>query len=308
MASPNDLLKFVGQPGTATTLSGDGYSPGSDTITVISTSHWPSASGVSFAMDTVDSVTGDRVPGTYCEFDGVITSQTTIGGLNLRYGDPQEYLPGATTRVYIPVSSSRENDIVTWGTTEHNQNGTHSHVNASTINTADITVSGTVTVPNNSVNQLSLKKPIKGRFYRSADTVHGGTVWYVNVMDTVDYNFGGFILVNGGIQIPTTGTYNIQGVNSFQDGTVTIPLIAAFSVVQNGTIPNTPPTTPTGTWFYGNKNHTIASISISRSILLTAGDILYLHEYNFTAGDYRVLGGNAFAHSYLEIEYKGASS
>lgn len=129
MAAANtDKLMKVGTPGTATTLSSPGYTSGNTSITVASTTNWPTDTGVVFAIDRAEvNADGDtvRVDGTYCEFVGTVSSATSITNVSKVYGTAQDYSAGSLTRVYIPVSSERENRIVDWGTAEHDQDGTH---------------------------------------------------------------------------------------------------------------------------------------------------------------------------------------
>lgn len=126
MAAANtDKFTKVGNPGTATTLDAPGHTIAGTSLTVISTTNWPTDTGVIFAMDTVSSTTGLRDAGSYTEWEGIVSSGTTIGSLVLRYGTDQNYPAGATSRVYIPVASSRENRMVDGILVEHNQDGTH---------------------------------------------------------------------------------------------------------------------------------------------------------------------------------------
>jgi hypothetical protein len=134
-ASATDLFTKVGSPGTATTLSAPGYSTGDSSITVASTTNWPTTTGVVFALDQVQLISGveTRIAGTYTEWEGVVTSGTTIGSLSLKTGTDQNYPAGSTTRVYIPVASARENRLVDGIVLEHNQNGTHNAAAATSI-------------------------------------------------------------------------------------------------------------------------------------------------------------------------------
>lgn len=123
-ASATDFFTEVGSPGTATTLSAPGHTIGGTAFTVVSTTNWPTTTGAIFAIDTYDITTGARVPGSYTEWEGVVASSTSITGGVLRYGTDQNYSAGATTRVYIPVSSSRENRLAQGMQVAHNQDGT----------------------------------------------------------------------------------------------------------------------------------------------------------------------------------------
>ena len=148
MAASNlDKLMEVGIA-TATTLDAN-YTINDTSITVASTSGWPTATGVAFAIDVVDS-NGVQVPGTYNEYVGVVSSATSITSVDHVNGTDRNYSAGATTRVYIPVSAERENRIVDWGLVEHDQDGTHSDITATSITATtgtftNLTIAGTAT-------------------------------------------------------------------------------------------------------------------------------------------------------------------
>lgn len=130
MAAATDKLMEVGIA-TATTLDAN-YTINDTSITVASTSGWPTATGVAFAIDVVDS-NGVQIAGTYNEYVGVVSSATSITSVDHMNGTDRNYSAGATTRVYIPVSAERENRIVEWGLVEHDQDGTHSDITATSI-------------------------------------------------------------------------------------------------------------------------------------------------------------------------------
>lgn len=117
----------VGSPGTATTLSVPGYTVGDTSITVGSTSNWSTDTGVAFAIDQAQVVNGVEVqaPGTYNEYVGTVASGTSVSNVSWVTGSgDRNYSAGALTRVYIPVSATRENRIVDWGLAHANQDGT----------------------------------------------------------------------------------------------------------------------------------------------------------------------------------------
>ena len=124
-----DYFLKVGKPGSATTLSAPGYTTGATTITVGSTANWPTDTKVAFAIDRAEIVAGEEVQiaGTYTEWTGQVTGATTIGSMALSSDSPnsdQNYAAGSLTRVYIPVSATRENNLID-GILEHaNQDGT----------------------------------------------------------------------------------------------------------------------------------------------------------------------------------------
>ncbi len=127
-ANANDLLVKVGGPGTATTLSAPGYTAGNTSINVGSTANWPTTTGVIFAMDEAETVNGEEVQvvGTYREFEGTVDTATSVTNVDCVYGTDRDFAAGATTRVYIPVSSERENRLVDGFLQDHsNPNGNH---------------------------------------------------------------------------------------------------------------------------------------------------------------------------------------
>lgn len=129
-AATTDKLMKVGTPGTATTLASPGHTIGGTSITVGSTTNWPTDTQVAFAIDrvTLNGTEEVQVAGSYTEWTGIVTSGTTIGSMSLSSYSPnsdQNYSAGSLTRVYIPVSATRENEIVEWGDVEHNLDGTH---------------------------------------------------------------------------------------------------------------------------------------------------------------------------------------
>lgn len=146
-ASSTDYFTKVGSPGTATTLAAPGHTIGGTSINVGSTSNWSTDTGVIFAIDTVSIVNGVEVRnvGSYTEWEGVVTSATTIGSMVVRYGSDQNYPAGATTRVYIPVASSKENRMVDGLLVSHNQDGTLQTIAANKVATASIQDSAVTT-------------------------------------------------------------------------------------------------------------------------------------------------------------------
>lgn len=135
-ASANDLLTGVGTPGTATTLAAPGFTIGSTSITVTSTSNWPTNTGVVFSIDTFSLVNGVETQdvGSYCVFEGVVASATSITNLRKLYGTDQNYAAGSTTRVYITISSLWVGNLVSWGKAEHSQlTGVHALTSNSTL-------------------------------------------------------------------------------------------------------------------------------------------------------------------------------
>ena len=142
-AAATDNFMEVGDPGSATNLAGSGYTIGATSITVTTTTNWPTNTGVIFGIDTIETdAEGNevRVDGSYCIFQGVVTSATTIGSVSKLFGDDQDYAAGASTRVYITVSTEHTNRMIQALLQEHNQDGTHSDITADSATITDLTV------------------------------------------------------------------------------------------------------------------------------------------------------------------------
>lgn len=108
-------------------MSVPGYTVGDTSITVGSTSNWPTDTGLTFAIDQAQVVNGVevQVAGTYNEYVGTVASGTSVSNVSWATGSGnRNYSAGALTRVYIPVSATRENRIVDWGLAHANQDGT----------------------------------------------------------------------------------------------------------------------------------------------------------------------------------------
>lgn len=125
-ASPDDKFLLTGVPGTATNLAAPGYTIGDSSINVTSTSDFPTTTGVIFGIDVAEVVNGEevRMDGSYCVFAGVVTGASTIGSLELLYGDPQNYAAGALTRVYITISTYHNQRLIEGILAHANQDGT----------------------------------------------------------------------------------------------------------------------------------------------------------------------------------------
>jgi hypothetical protein len=161
-----DYFVEVGDPGSATTLDSN-YTIADSTVTVVSTTNWPSTGkAVIFAIDSATVIDGKEVQtaGTYCEFEGTVASATSITNVDYKRGDgDQNFSAGSLTRVYIPVSAERENRLITGLTTEHAQDGTHSAITGTSA-----TFTGAVTA---------------GSFVESGTASNG---WQVGLGDTPD--------------------------------------------------------------------------------------------------------------------------
>ena len=134
-ASANDKFQKVAMS-TATTLSAPGFTSGGTSMNVVSTTNWPTDTGVTFAVDEVTTVDGveTRTAGTYNIFRGTVASATSITNITYVGGDAaRSYSAGASTRVYILVSYAQMNRLIDGILVEHNQDGTHGAMTADSL-------------------------------------------------------------------------------------------------------------------------------------------------------------------------------
>lgn len=179
-ASSNDVFCKVGSPGTATTLAAPGHTSGGTSLTVVSTTNWPTGTGVIFAMDTVSIVDGVEVRdvGSYREFEGVVASSTSITGVTVRLGSDRDYAAGTTTRVYIPVAGSQNDRMVDGLLVEHDQDGTHGAITAASVASAGAVTATSVTATTGTFTNLTV----------TGTSVTAGWSALGDVPDTVTYN------------------------------------------------------------------------------------------------------------------------
>jgi len=125
-ASATDYFMKTGKS-TATTLSAPGYTVGNTSINVGTTAELPTDTGIFIMIDEVETVGGveQRVAGTYNVFRGTVSSGTQISGLVYQGGDTnRNYSAGATTRVYMTISSYHTNRMIDALLVSHDQDGT----------------------------------------------------------------------------------------------------------------------------------------------------------------------------------------
>lgn len=175
-ANQNDYFRKTGA-NTVTTLAAPGKALAASSITVGSTANYPSDTGIIIGIRQVDS-DGVLVPGTYSEWKATVTSGTTFSiSTTPVLGSDQVYPAGSTTQVFLPVSSSAHNDLIDGLLEEHNQDGTHADVTATTVTTSgNITSSGTITAAS---------------FVQSGGSTSNGWTVGLATPNTVTYNGNG---------------------------------------------------------------------------------------------------------------------
>lgn len=160
---------------TVTTLSAPGKAIGAGSITVGSTTNYPTDTGITIAIRVVDT-NGDLVAGTYTEWNAVVASGTSFTiDTTPAYGSDQIYAAGSTTQVFIPLSSYSHNKMIDALLTEHDQDGTHGVVTGTSF-TASGTVQGATVISTGDIQHRSVSlETIRSEM--EFDYVASGCVW-----------------------------------------------------------------------------------------------------------------------------------
>ena len=198
-----EYFTHVGQPGNATTMAAPGHLIGGTSINVDSTSLMSTDTSIFIAIDTTTMINGEekRVAGSYTVWQAIVTSATSIGSMVLRYGTDQNYSAGASTRVYILPTSSRENRLVDGLLEEHKQTGAHSDINADSVTSTNATLTN-ATITNLTVGSQT-PSPDWTAIATAPDTVtYNGQRSYNLVFNGVDYTN----ILSPGQRLKTTRT------------------------------------------------------------------------------------------------------
>lgn len=198
----NDKLRKTGAA-TVTTLSAPGKALGASSITVGSTTNYPTDAGKIIAIRQVDTV-GDLVSGTYTEWKATVASATslTIDPTPV-YGSDRVYPAGSTTQVYIPLSSFAHNEMIDAILAEHSQTGAHTTdtisektaaagVTIDGLNIKDGALTTANSVPNSAlaggITPSKLTNPYKARVYLSADQTINDNTETIIAFNTENYD------------------------------------------------------------------------------------------------------------------------
>jgi len=128
-AATSDKVKKLGA-NTVTTLSAPGKALAATSITVGSTTNYPTDTGIIIAIREVDS-SGALVAGTYREYSATVSSATTLAIVATPVlGTDRVFTAGSTTQVYMPLSSNGENEFRDAYLTQHTQTGAHGAITA----------------------------------------------------------------------------------------------------------------------------------------------------------------------------------
>lgn len=122
-ASQTDKFKKAGLA-TVTTLAAPGKALAATSITVGSTTNFPTGTGLIVAIRQVNTA-GTLVAGTYTEWRATVTSGTSLAiEATPVAGSDQVYAAGSTTQVFVPLSSYGYNELVDGLLVSLDQDGT----------------------------------------------------------------------------------------------------------------------------------------------------------------------------------------
>ena len=251
-ASPQDKFKKVGA-NTVTSLAAPGKNLGATSINVGSTTNYPTDTGLVIGIRIVDS-NGNAMPGTYTEWNGMYDSPTSLTIENTPvYGTDQVYGAGATTQVFLMVSSSLHNQMIDGLLVSHDQDG---KLKAGAISNSNMLANNTVTTPAITDASVTADKLANGttiastkktsNFIKSSTTIEevtgfdttftvptGGANYkitlYVGSVDAAAINTPALSLWDGGVNSGTLLAYGRSTIHAATYGTI-------FNVIWHGNL------------------------------------------------------------------------
>lgn len=131
-AALTDKFTYVASAGSVTNLAAPGKVEGASSINITSGTGWPTATGFVFAIRSVDT-NGNLISGTYTEWLGTLSDTTIAMNTTPVYGEDQVYAAGSNTQVFIPLSSYAWNSVMAAILEQHNQDGSHGDITATSM-------------------------------------------------------------------------------------------------------------------------------------------------------------------------------
>jgi hypothetical protein len=113
---------------TLTSLDAPGKPIGAASMNLVGATNWPTDTGVIFAMRKVDAslITDVNpagvVPNSYTEWAAQLAG-VTLSNLTLVYGNDQDYSEGLATQVFVPLSGTWADRMISALLLEHKQTG-----------------------------------------------------------------------------------------------------------------------------------------------------------------------------------------
>lgn len=168
-----DNFMLVAPAGAETYMASPGKAIGATTFNINSATGWPTTTGFIVAIRSVDQ-NGNEIPGTYTEWVATLSGTTISLGTSPSpvSGADQVYASGSNTQVYIPLSSTRDNRLVNTILSQHNQNGSHGAITATSLS-ATGNVTAAAFVPSTAVFLDGTTNATYRYVVQSADTSNG---------------------------------------------------------------------------------------------------------------------------------------
>lgn len=309
---------------------------GAPSFAVAAASGWPTSTLFHFKLYQATAVNGVSTvtPGTETLWSGIITG-LSIGSLTLRSGNDQVY---PINSIIEPMLTSAQYDNLINGLlTQHNQNGTHGAITATSLATSAAatvgttlgvtgatnlgggvavtgaaSVSGVLTpsggVATNTVAPVALKMPYALRAFAPSDFVGPVNTWSTVYIPNSEYSNGFTFDGGNGWTVNNSGIYlvslNITHQDSPNTGFGAGAIVAGMATSATATAPTQP-----GWYQRTGFVYNPCCLSISRTFNLAAGTHVFLQSYaGGSTGNYRLRSGNASDGTTLELVYLGPSS
>jgi len=156
---------------TVTTLSAPGKALAASSITVGSTTNFPSDTGIVIGIREVDA-DGELVAGTYREYSAIVASATTFTITPTPVlGSDRVYTAGSTTQIFLPLSTYADNEFKDAVLVHTDQDGT---LKAGAVDTVGVLASGVISTTAPFATALN---PVTRDDEMTFDYVASGCVW-----------------------------------------------------------------------------------------------------------------------------------
>lgn len=139
---------FPSAEGNFSTTTSGATSPGASSVSLNSVAGYADGETVVFVIDPTDSTKKQVFTGT------ISTGTTSVTGVVWTSGTNQSHISGATV---VDYATATHISMVSKGIlVEHDQDGTHSGINADTVNTGSLTVTSGTTLPAGDIGTADL--------------------------------------------------------------------------------------------------------------------------------------------------------
>lgn len=179
MTALTDKFLKVAAAGSETYMASPGKPIGASSFTINSATGFPTDTAFIIAIRVVNAQ-GVEVDNTYSEWLCTLSGTTVSLGSSPFpvIGTDYDYPAGETTQVYVPLSSYRDNRLIDALLSQHNQDGSHGAVTATSLSVSGTTTLGATTASSATVSgdgTISGNLTVSGQLQVTAGSTSSGS-------------------------------------------------------------------------------------------------------------------------------------